>query len=205
LTSLAIRTFLTMFVILDPIGLVPMYLALEQGRNVRERRRVARRAVLVAGGILIAFALGGAWLLERLGISLEAFRIAGGILLMGIAVRMVFAEHERETKAEKAESRLRRDISVFPLAIPIIAGPGAMASIMILVGEAKPHAMGLPLVLAMTVVVLALSYLALRLSEPIGHLLGQTGANVVTRVLGVLLAALAVQYVADGVKGLWGS
>ena len=202
MTGLAIRTFLTMLVVVDPLGLVPMFLGLAGARETAERRSIARRAVLTAGGVLLAFALAGSWLLSRLQISLDAFRVAGGILLFGIAVRMVFAEHERETKAEEAEAMERQDISVFPLAIPIIAGPGALASIMILVGEAGAHRLGFPLVLGMTGAVLVLCYAALLLSELIARLLGRTGVNVVTRVLGVLLAALAVQYVADGARNL---
>jgi multiple antibiotic resistance protein len=202
MTVLAIRTFLTMLVVVDPIGLVPMFLALAGDREAAERRRIALRAILVAAGILTFFGLGGSWLLGSLGISLNAFRVAGGVLLFRIAVQMVFASYQRETKAEKDEALVRQDISVFPLAIPIIAGPGAIASLLILVGEAGVYPLGLGMVLAMTGIVLVLAYLALLVSEPIGGLLGQTGVNVVTRVLGVLLAALAVQYVADGVRGL---
>lgn len=202
MTGLAVRTFLTMLVVIDPVGLVPMFLALAGTRDALDRRRIARRAVLTAGGVLVAFALAGTWVLSRLQISLDAFRVAGGLLLFWIAVRMVFAEHERETKAEEAEAMSRQDISVFPLAIPIIAGPGALASVMILVGEAAAYPLGLVMVLAMTAVVLVLCHAALRLSEVIARILGQTGVNVVTRVLGVLLAALAVQYVADGARNL---
>ena len=200
MTAMALRSFLTMLVVVDPVGLVPMFLALAADRTAEERRRMAKRAVLTAGAILLAFALGGSWLLRRLGISLGAFQVAGGLLLLWIAVRMVFAEHQRETAAEEAEARSRADISVFPLAIPIIAGPGSMASIMILVGEARGISQGLLAVLTTTGVVLSLCYVALRLSEPLVRLLGQTGVNVVTRVLGMLLAALAVQYVADGAR-----
>ena len=202
--DLAVRTFLTMFVILDPIGVVPMFMALAGEREAAERRRIAVRAVLVAGGILIAFALGGAWLLGRLGISLDSFRIAGGILLFLFAMRMVLARHERETPQEADEARGREDVSVFPLAIPIIAGPGAIASVLILAGESKAVRLGLPIVLLTTAAVLFLCLLALLMSDLVRRLLGQTGANVVTRVLGVLLAALAVQYIADGVRGLLG-
>src|SRR5438093_588853 len=137
LTSFAVRSFLTMLVVVDPVGLVPMFLALASDRSASERRRVAKRAVLIAGGILLAFALGGSWLLQRLGISLGAFQVAGGILLLWIAVRMVFAEHQRETAAEAAEALNRPDISVFPLAIPIIAGPGSLARMLHLVGKAR--------------------------------------------------------------------
>lgn len=201
MTSLAIRSFLTMFVVLDPVGLVPMFLGLVGPRVVPDRRLVARRAVVVAGAILFSFAIGGSWLLERLGITVHAFRVAGGLLLFGIAVRMVFGEHERETPEEEAEARSRADVSVFPLAIPIIAGPGAMASVMMLVGEAHGDALAILVVLAVLLVVLALCYAALRAADRLGRILGQTGANVVTRILGVILAALAVQYMADGVRG----
>lgn len=201
MTGLGIRAFLTMLVVVDPIGLVPMFLGLTLDRDADERRRIALRAILVASGILVFFGLGGSWVLDSLNISLDAFRVAGGVLLFRIAVQMVFASYERETQEEHAEARVRHDISVFPLAIPIIAGPGAIASLLILIGESKPYRLGLLVVLAMTAIVLVLAHLALMVSERIGRLLGQTGVNVVTRVLGVLLAALAVQYIADGVRG----
>jgi len=150
----------------------------------------------------VLFAVAGAWLLEHLGISFGAFRVAGGVLLFRIAIGMVFAQHERETPEEQAESRTRADITVFPLAIPMIAGPGTLASVMILAGQAHTIPFGLVLVLSTAAVVLGFCYGALRLAGPLGRLLGQTGVNVVTRVLGVLLAALAVQYVADGCRSL---
>jgi multiple antibiotic resistance protein len=194
--------FLTLFVVIDPLGIAPIFLGLAGSRPTQERALIARRAVLVAGGILFSFVLAGAWLLGQIGISLDAFRVAGGLLLFRIAADMVFAQLERETKAEEEEARFRRDITVFPLAIPLIAGPGALASAVILAGEARLQNGGLLLMLATTGVVLVLVYLALRTSELLARLLGQTGINVVTRVLGVLLAALAVQYVGGGVRGL---
>ncbi len=202
--ALAIQSFLTLFVIMDPVGLAPVFVALAGGRPEAERRQIARAAVLVAGGILGAFALGGAWLLGHLGISLGAFRVAGGVLLFKLAVDMVLAQHERETEEEEAEARVRTDISVFPLAIPLIAGPGALASVMILAGESDRVPNGLAIVLGTTAAVLVMCYAALRTAAGLARLLGQTGVNVVTRVLGVLLAALAVQYVADGVRALLG-
>jgi multiple antibiotic resistance protein len=202
MTALAVKTFLTLFVVVDPVGLAPAFLSLAGSRPGAEQQRIARRAVAVASGVLFAFALFGAWLLAHLGISMDSFRVAGGILLFRLAVGMVLAQHERETEEEQAESRSRQDVSVFPLAIPLIAGPGALASVMILAGEAQGDVGQLALVLAMTGFVLALSYLAFVSAAGLGRLLGQTGVNVVTRVLGVLLAALAVQYVADGVRGL---
>jgi multiple antibiotic resistance protein len=202
--AFAFRTFLTLFVVMDPIGLGPLFLALAGNRTPAQRLQVARKAVLVASGILFVFALGGGALLRYLNISLDAFRVAGGILLFRIAVDMVFAQLERETEEEEREARTRRDISVFPLAIPLIAGPGALASVMILAGEARGVApVATAVVVTVCALVLALVYLGLALSARTARLLGQTGVNVVTRVFGILLAAMAVQYAADGVRALW--
>ncbi len=202
MTGFAIRSFLTLFVVLDPVGLAPFFLALTAGRSTADRDRIAARATLVAAALLLVFGVGGSWLLARLGISLAAFRVAGGLLLFRIALDMVFARLERETEAEEHEARARTDISVFPLAIPLIAGPGALASLMVLAAEARAYAFGLPLLLVVCMILVLLVYLALRLATRLSKLLGQTGINVITRVLGVLLAALATQYVADGVRGL---
>jgi multiple antibiotic resistance protein len=200
---LALHAFLTLFVVVDPIGIAPIFLGLAGRRTEAERRSIARRAVLVAGGILLSFLVGGSWLFRQIGISLDAFRVAGGLLMFAIARDMVFVQLERETKEEEQEAHAKDDITVFPLAIPLIAGPGALASVMILAGEARAERLGVAVVLAMTAAVLLLVYLALRASTYLARLLGQTGVNVVTRVLGVLLAALAVEYVASGARGLW--
>jgi multiple antibiotic resistance protein len=203
--ELSLRAFLTLLVVVDPVGIAPVYLGLVGHRPRDEQARVARKAVAVAGVVLFGFGLGGDWLLRQLGISLDAFRVAGGILLFRIAFGMVLAApHQRETEEEEAEARSRADVSVFPLAIPLIAGPGAMASLMILVGQARSEPRSLAILFAMAAVVLALTWVALRLAAPLGRALGRTGVNVVTRVLGVLLAALAVQYIADGARGLLG-
>jgi multiple antibiotic resistance protein len=205
MVELALRAFLTLLVVVDPVGIAPVFLGLVGHRSPAVQARVARKAVTVAGVVLFGFAAGGDWLLAKLGISIDAFRIAGGILLFRIAVGMVLAApHQRETLEEEEESRSRDDVSVFPLAIPLIAGPGSLASMMILVGQAGREPRGLAVVFAMAALVLGLTWLALRLSAPLGRALGRTGANVVTRVLGVLLAALAVQYVADGARVLLG-
>jgi multiple antibiotic resistance protein len=182
--------------------MAPVFLGLTADRPPAERLRIARKSILVAGLVVLAFGLGGSRLLAALGISLDAFRVAGGILLFRIAVDMVYAQQERETEEEAAESRLRRDITVFPLAIPFIAGPGTLASVMILAAQSRRVPWGLATVLAMAAVVLLLTYAAFRLAGPVARLLGRTGVNVIGRVLGILLAALAVQYVADGVRGI---
>jgi len=197
-------TFLTLLVVMDPVGLAPVFLGLSKGRTLAEKNRIALKATLVAGGIILLFLLVGQQLITRLGISLDAFRVAGGVLLFLIALDMVFAREStaKENEDEKKEAQERQDISVFPLAIPLIAGPGTLASVMILSSEHR----GFPIdLLAMGVViafVLLLCYLALRMSDGIARLIGRTGVNVVTRVLGVLLGALAVQYVADGALAL---
>jgi multiple antibiotic resistance protein len=200
--ELALRSFLTLFVVVDPVGIAPVFLALAGTRPKEEQARIARRAVVIGGTVLFSFALGGPWLLGKLGISMDALRIAGGILLFRIAVGMVLAAHERETQEEEEEALSRPDVSVFPLAIPLIAGPGAMASTMILAGQAGADPWRVAVVFAMAGAVLALTWLTLRLASPLGRVLRRTGVNVITRVLGVLLAALAVQYVADGVRHL---
>jgi multiple antibiotic resistance protein len=196
------RALLTFFVVIDPAGLVPVFVSLAGGRSPQVQATIARRAVLIAGVVLLSFAVVGGPLLGYLGISVFALRIAGGILLFRIAVDMVFAQFRRETPEEEAEARAKEDISVFPLAIPLISGPGALASVLILGAEARGDPQLFALVLAAAAVVLFVAYLSLRGSTRLAGLLGQTGINVVTRVLGLILAALAVQYVVDGLIGL---
>ena len=194
------RTFLTMLVVMDPVGLAPIFIALAGHRPAFERRRMALKATVVAGAIILVFGLFGQTLLRHLGISLSAFRVAGGILLFMIALDMVFARPSgsKENPDEEREAKDREDISVFPLAIPLIAGPGTLASVMIQANTAHGDPGLLGVVFFVTAVVLLLCYLALRMSGQLAKIIGVTGIHVVTRVLGVLLGALAVQYVADG-------
>ncbi len=198
----AATALLTLFVVIDPAGLVLVFVSLAGGRPPQVQAGIARRAVLIAGAVLLTFAIVGGPLLAYLGISVDALRIAGGILLFLIAVDMVFAQFRRETPEEEAEARAKEDISVFPLAIPLISGPGALASVLILGAETHGEPQLFALVLCATAVVLFVAFLLLRGSTRLARLLGQTGINVVTRVLGLILAALAVQYIADGLIGL---
>ncbi|MDX2003766.1 MAG: MarC family protein [Meiothermus sp.] len=198
----SIQAFLTLFVLIDPIGLIPLFLALVGSRSYAEQKRIALRSTVVAGVIIVGFALLGGALLRYLGISLEALKVAGGLLLFKIALDMINAQLERETDEEQAENRSRQDISIFPLAIPLIAGPGTLAGVLILSGGAPGGAAGVGVVLLISALVLTLTYWFLRAALKFSSSLGRTGINVVTRVLGILLAALAVQYVADGVRVL---
>jgi multiple antibiotic resistance protein len=199
----ALQAFLTLFVVIDPVGLVPVFVALVGDRSVAVQRSTARRAILISAGLLAAFALIGGPLLAYLGISLAALQVAGGILLFKIAVDMVFAQYRRETTEEEVESQTREDVSVFPLAIPLIAGPGALASILVLTSEAHGDPVDMGLILTMAGLVLLVAWGLLRVSGRVATLLGRTGVNVVTRILGVILAALAVQLVANGLQELW--
>lgn len=192
------KAFLTLFVIVDPIGLVPLFIVLVEGRSAQEQSRIAQRAILVSAVILVTFALSGAFVLRYLDISMEAFQVTAGILLFKIGIDMVFVQRERETKEEEQEAQLREDVSIFPLAIPLIAGPGTLASMLILINEADSHALGEVIVLTDAAIVLLIAYVLLMLSKYLAQALGRTGVNVVTRILGILLAALAVQYIADG-------
>lgn len=197
-----LRALLTLFVVMDPVGLVPVFVSLAGGRPPAAQRLIARRAVLVAGAVLIAFALGGGPLLAYLGISLSALRVAGGVLLFRIAVDMVYAQVRRETAEEEAEAREKEDISIFPLAIPMISGPGALASVLLLTSQAHGDPTLTGIVLGAAAAVLVVAWVVLRMAGRLARLVGQTGINVLTRVLGLILTALAVQYVADGLIGL---
>lgn len=195
----ALTSFVTLFVVIDPIGMAPMFVALTGGMDARQRRSVALRACLVAACILLVFGLFGNALLEALGISLAAFRIAGGLLLFLIAVDMLF-----EKRTERREGRVNEahDPSVFPLATPLIAGPGSMAAMILLnSGSNVPWQDTLQVHLVMLSVV-GLVLVLFFLSGLIARILGRTGILVVTRLLGMLLAALSVQFVLNGLADL---
>lgn len=194
--------FLTLAVIIDPPGCAPIFAGLTKGAAAAHRRAMAIRSAVVAWCILLFFALLGEPLLRTLGISLSAFRLAGGIMLFMIALDMVF-----EKRTERREERAREiegtpeadDISVFPMAIPMIAGPGSIASIMLLSGRADGTGEQLVVLAAMTAVI-ALTLLALLTAGPLMRLIGAKIEAMITRILGVILAALAVQFVLDGLE-----
>ncbi|HWP94921.1 MAG TPA: MarC family protein [Gammaproteobacteria bacterium] len=198
-----INMFIVFFVVVDPVGLVPIFGGLTRGGSPAYRRRMAIKGVSLSFAILLLFALTGDRLLEALGITLPAFKIAGGILLFLVAIDMVFARHSglrSTTLREEEEARHKEDISVFPLAFPMIAGPGALTTVLLMAGETRGEPWLFAALLAVLFVVLALTLVALLTAGPLLKLLGETGANVVDRLLGVILAALAVQFVVDGMR-----
>ena len=201
-----ISALVTMVVVVDPLGLVPTFVAITHGLPDRARRAVALRACLIAAAILAGSALIGDWLLRTLSIGLPAFRIAGGLLLFSIASEMVFGLRiERQSKqAEEAIEEHVRNIAAFPLAIPLMAGPGAITASVLLAGRAGGNPSRLAMLLGVVAVVLVLCFVAFTLAVRIATLLGTTANVVLSRLLGVLLAALAVQFVIDGVKIVFG-
>jgi multiple antibiotic resistance protein len=200
--ELFVSAFVTLLVIVDPPGCAPIFAGLTKGASSAHRRAMAIRSVLVAWCILLFFALLGEPLLSTLGISLSAFRLAGGIMLFMIAIDMVF-----EKRTERREERAREiegtpeadDISVFPMAIPMIAGPGSIASVMLLSARAQGTVEGITVFAAMTAVLL-LTLVALLAAGPLMRLIGAKLEAMITRILGVILAALAVQFVLDGLE-----
>lgn len=198
--ALLITSFVTLFVVVDPIGLAPMFVALTQGMTAQQRAGVALRACLTGIGVLAAFALVGEALLGFAGISMAAFRISGGFLLFMTALDMLFERRTKRREGQASEDD-HTDPSVFPLGIPLIAGPGAIASIILLSGHQDSWA-GLGVVMGCMVAVVALAYILFRLGGLLERLLGRTGILVVTRILGLLLAALSVQFVLDGLRDI---
>ncbi|AOW22571.1 MarC family transcriptional regulator [Sphingomonas melonis TY] len=200
--ELFVSSLITFFVVIDPPGCAPIYAGLSSGASPLQRRSMAIRAVGVASAILFVFALFGEKLLRGLGISLASFRIAGGIMLFLIALEMVFekrTQRREDRAAEVAADPEVEDVSIFPMAMPMIAGPGSIATVMLLMARTNGLEATL-VVLAAMVTILLLTLVALLAAGPLMRLLGTRIEAVITRLLGVLLAALAVQFVMDGLQ-----
>ena len=199
--ELFISAFATLFVVIDPPGCAPIYAGLTANATQHEARTMAVRACLIAGAILVVFALFGEDLLGALHIELDSFRIAGGIMLFLIALEMVFEKRteRREDRAAKVAAEPHEDVSIFPMAMPMIAGPGSIASVMLLMGRNEGIERSL-VVLGALATILLLTLVSLLAAGPIMRVLGAKIEAVITRLLGVLLAALAVQFVIDGIK-----
>ena len=206
--DLFLSAFVTLFVVIDPPGCAPIYAGLSAEASRRQAVVMAARACLIAGAILLGFALFGEQLLAALHIELDAFRVAGGIMLFLIALDMVFEKRtqRREERAEKVRAQNAvtpevEDVSVFPMAMPMLAGPGSIATMMLLMARAEGTEQTLVILAALAAVML-LSFLALAAAGPLMKALGARVEAVITRLLGVLLGALAAQYVLDGVRGV---
>lgn len=199
-----LSALVTLFVVVDPVGLAPTFLAVTEGLPASARRHVGLRASLIAAAILAGAALIGDWLLRQLGITLPAFRIAGGLLLFSIAWEMVFGVRtERQSRtAEQALDEHVRHVAAFPLAIPLMAGPGAITATVLLAGRAAGDPLRLGLLLGVIAVVCATTFAVYLMAGRIARALGITGNVVLSRLLGVILAALAVQFVIDGVRAV---
>lgn len=197
----AILAFSALFVIIDPVGVVPLFLALTPGASLRRRREMALRACIVAWVLLTVFALFGSFIFQALGITLSAFKVAGGLLLLLTAIDQLRAQptRTRTTDEEQRESATKDDISIVPLAIPLLAGPGSIATAMMLTSRAQTPIQAGIVLIAITVTVL-IAFIALSLGDRLNRLLGKNGEMIAERVVGLVLAAIAVQFMLDGIK-----
>ncbi len=198
--SIYIAAFVTLFVVIDPIGLAPIFVALTPNMRPADRNRIARRAVVIAAILLTLFGLVGERLLTGIGISISAFRIAGGILLFLTALDMLFERRTERREGQGHSDPDDHDPSVFPLATPLLAGPGALTTMILLVGQ-QDNWTHLVMVHLVMLIVLLIALILFHLATPLARALGRTGTIVVTRLLGMLLAALSIQFVIDGLMG----
>lgn len=200
----AIKFFIVFFVVVEPISLIPVFSGLTEGASASYKHKMALKSVLVASGILLLFALGGAAFLGAIGISIDSFRIFGGLLLFLIALEMVFARESgtRTSSDEKVESKKRADISVFPLAFPFMAGPGALTTLLLWFGPipVTEHPLEFAVMFFCALLVLALCLFAMWVASPLMRVIGVTGTNVANRLFGVVLGALSVQFIVDGIR-----
>jgi multiple antibiotic resistance protein len=198
----AVSALVTLIVVVEPAGLAPIFLGITHGLPSTARRRVGLRAALIAAMILVGTAVFGNWLLTRLGISLPAFRIAGGLLLFSIASEMVFGvRFERQFRtAERAIEEDVANMAAFPIAIPLVAGPGAMTATVLLAGQADARPIYMAILLAVIAIVISLCIAVFEIVTQVGSVLGTTANIVLSRILGVVLAALSVQFVIDGIR-----
>lgn len=204
LGGFALVTLTAILFIVDPIAVVPTYLVITQDETPAERRRTARRACIAMTLLLVLFAATGTALFRAFGITLAAFRTAGGLILWFVAMDMLRGERRtQEGREEVLEGQVKEDVALTPLAIPMLAGPGAISTAIVLSSQARGAAQA-AVVYGSIVVTGLVSYVALRLGEPLLGRLGKTGIRVVTRVMGLLLAAVAVQFVLSGIKEAFG-
>jgi multiple antibiotic resistance protein len=196
----ALVTFTSILFLVDPIAVVPTFLAITQGESVEQRRATARRACLAAAILLIVFAAAGNLIFRAFGITLPAFRIAGGAILWLVAMDMLRGERTtQESEAEIDEGRLKEDVAFTPLAMPMLAGPGAISTVMVLSGQARTPARA-SVIYVSIVLTLLISWIMLRIGDRVMSRFGQTGIRVTMRIMGLMLAAVAVQFIITGVR-----
>ncbi|MEN0002103.1 MAG: MarC family protein [Pseudomonadota bacterium] len=203
-SDILVNAIVTLAVTIDPIGLAPLFLAVTAGMDRQQRREVGTRAIITSAIVLVLFALIGTMILALFGVTLAAFRVAGGLLLFWIAFEMIFERRQQrhENTAERAINADQvRSVAIFPLSIPLIAGPGAISAVILLSGQ-MPGIAGAAALISIVLAILAITWVIFIAAERIDRLLGETGRSVLTRLLGVILSALAVQFVADGIKTL---
>ncbi len=205
--DLFIATFVTLFVVIDALGVAPIFATLTAGASAAHSRSMAIRGTIYASLLLLAFAFGGEWLLTRMGVSLDAFRTAGGLLLLLMSIEMLFEKRQarRETRAETMleDDDGPEDISVFPLAIPLLAGPGSIAAVMIFMSQQHDHPMAQLVVVGAMLANLLIALILLLIAPWLLRVMGHTVGALITRVFGVILAALSVQLIFDGVKNVF--
>jgi multiple antibiotic resistance protein len=200
LGQFALVTLTSVLFIVDPIAVIPTYLVITQDQTRDQRAVTARRACIAATLILVGFALAGTLIFRIFGITIEAFRIAGGLILWVVAMDMLHGERRtQESRPEIAEGRVKDDVAVTPLAMPMLAGPGAISTIMVLAGQARTVPQKI-VVHGSILITLLLSWIVLRLGDRVVMKMGQTGIRVMTRIMGLLLAAIAVQFVLTGIR-----
>jgi multiple antibiotic resistance protein len=203
LARFALITFTSVLFIVDPIAAVPSYLVVTQNETAEARRRTARRACVAMAALLILFAAAGRFIFQAFGITLPAFRIAGGLILWLVAFDMLRAQRStQEGQEELAEGQAKEDVALTPLAIPILAGPGAISTAMVLAGEARSFSHG-AIVYGAILLTALVSYITLLVGQRLLTILGQTGIKVMTRIMGLLLAAVATQFILTGVQDSW--
>ena len=201
--DLFLSAFVSLFVVVDPFGSAAVFAALTQKMDARAQRKIAIKAVLIAASLLLAFSLIGEVLLERMGITLSAFRVAGGLLLFVTAFRMIMSYHDPDQiNSEKSAYRDRSDIAVFPLAIPLLSGPGTITAIVMFSTSAQ-GVLERGEVIAAMLAVQGIALACLFGAAALGRLFGPTGYGIITRVMGIMLAAMSVQFISDGLHGLF--
>ena len=203
MSQFALLTFTSVLFIVNPIAVIPTYLVITQKDTARHRAVTARRACVAAAAILVAFALGGRQIFQIFGITIDAFRVAGGLILWVVAMDMLHGERRtQESQTEISEGSTKEDVALTPLAMPMLAGPGAISTVMVLSGQASSMPERIA-IYGSILATMAIAWVVLRIGERLVLRMGETGIRVMTRIMGLLLAAIAIQFVMTGARDAW--